>query len=68
MPSTVIRSHSYDAASKTLFIIFTSGEPYAYLGVPAEVVEGLKTAPSRGRYFARHIRGRYPYRRLVAPA
>jgi hypothetical protein len=68
MPSQVIRQYSYDPVSKTLFITFTSGELYAYLDVPPQTVEELKTASSRGRYFAYKIRNRYRYRRLEAGA
>jgi hypothetical protein len=64
MPSSVIRTYSYDAATNTLFITFTSGELYAYLDVPPQIPEGMRRAISKGRYFSRHIRDRYRYRRM----
>jgi len=64
MPSQVIHASSYDKWSRTLFITFTSGELYAYLEVEPDVVEALRSAGSRGRYFAYNIRNRYPFQRL----
>jgi hypothetical protein len=64
MPSQVIRDFSYDEDTQTLFITFTSGELYAYLQVPAVVVERLRAAGSRGRFFAYNIRDRYAYRKM----
>ncbi len=66
MPSQVIQAYSYDEETATLFITFTSGELYAYLAVPPEVVERLRAAGSRGRFFAYNIRNRYDYRKLEA--
>jgi hypothetical protein len=64
MPSSVIRTYSYDAATNTLFVTFTSGELYACLDVPPQVPEGMRRVISKGRYFSRHIRDRYQYRRM----
>ncbi|HZV58457.1 MAG TPA: KTSC domain-containing protein [Sphingobium sp.] len=63
MPSSVIRAYSYDAAESRLIIEFTSGETYSYFKVPEAVVAGLHQAMSKGRYFQRHIRDRFDYRR-----
>jgi KTSC domain len=43
---------------------FRSGSLYRYHGVPEGVFEALLAAPSRGRFFSRRIRGRYPAERL----
>lgn len=64
MPSSVIRRFSYDDRTSTLFVTFVSGELYAYLGVPPEASEGMRWAVSKGRYFSRHIRDRYLFRRM----
>ncbi len=40
MPSSVIRQFSYDEAGRRLTITFTSGDVYAYLGVPPENENG----------------------------
>lgn len=38
------------------------GRPYIFAGVPSEVWEGLKEAPSLGSYYNAAIRDRYPLR------
>jgi hypothetical protein len=40
---------------------FFSRAIYRYFGVAAAVHEGLLGAPSKGSYFNRVIRGRFPY-------
>lgn len=64
MPSSVIRSFSYDEAARRLRITFVNGDVYEYDDVPPAVVEEFRAAPSRGRFFGPHIRDRYPYRRV----
>ena len=57
----------YDAFTGTLLLWFAgSVDPYAYEGVPADVWAGLQRAPSKGAYFARHIRAQYPGRKAAA--
>jgi hypothetical protein len=64
MPSEVIRQFSYDPAAKTLQVTFTSGEVYVYEGFPPEAADAFRRAFSKGRWFAREIRPRYPGRRV----
>jgi len=64
MPSTVIRSHSYDAGSRQLFIEFTTSRLYVYFDVPESEVARFRAATSKGRYFNLHIRDRYRFREL----
>lgn len=59
--STSIASMGYARADKALEIEFRSGAVYRYSGVPEAVHTALLTAKSKGRYFARHIRGRYDF-------
>ena len=63
MPSTVIRAFDYDAGARELSIQFVTGRCYAYFGVPPEEVEALRRARSKGGYFNRRIRDRFPYKR-----
>ena len=63
MPSTVIRSHSYDAGSRQLFIEFTTSRLY-YFDVPESEVARFNAAFSKGRHFNLHIRDRYRFREL----
>jgi hypothetical protein len=63
--SSAIREIDYAPSEQRLRVRFISGAAYDYEGVPATVGEGFLAADSKGRYFARRIRDRYPYRRIV---
>lgn len=64
MPSSVIRDYVYDPATAALDVTFVTGRRYRYSGVPGAVVAGLERAASKGGYFNRRIRDRFPYVRL----
>jgi KTSC domain-containing protein len=68
MPSTVIRSYSYDAASEALSVVFQSGRRYTCEAVPAETFQAMKAAFSKGEFFSTHLRGRFRIARNSAPA
>jgi hypothetical protein len=59
--STTLRALSYDNGRGLLQLEFRTRAIYHYYGVPAAVYEGLLDAPSKGSYFNRIIRGRFPY-------
>jgi hypothetical protein len=62
MPSTSIRQTRYDRDTRTLSVWFVaSGHRYDYRGVPPETYDAFRSAFSKGRFFNRHIRDRYPY-------
>ncbi len=63
--SSVIRRFDYDASRRRLRVTFISGDIYDYDAVPPEVAEGLRAAPSKGRYFGPNIRDSYVYRRIA---
>jgi lysyl-tRNA synthetase class 2 len=65
MPSTARRDATYRAPERELEIVFTSGRHYVYRDVPPRVAEGLRAAPSKGRYFNAHIRDRYGFTELA---
>jgi hypothetical protein len=50
---------SYDSDTNTLVLRLQNGSEYSMEGVPADTVEGLKTAASPGSFFARNIKGRF---------
>jgi KTSC domain-containing protein len=64
MPSAVIRSFHYEPSLRELRIEFQSGRKYLYRDVPAETVDAMKRASSRGEFFNMHIRGQFNYVRL----
>jgi len=61
MPSTVIRSYRYDAETTELVINFQGGRSYTYQDVPRGIAAALGSAPAKGIYFNRHIRGKFAF-------
>jgi hypothetical protein len=61
--STTLVSIAYDSVSAVLRLEFRSRAVYCYFGVPPEFCQSLMAAESKGSYFNRNIRGRFPYRR-----
>src|ERR1019366_3441669 len=59
--STSLATVAYDDAWELLQLEFCSRAVYQYFGVPAAVHAALLRAPSKGSYFNRVIRGRFPY-------
>jgi len=55
--STAISGGTYDDETETLTLDFVSGGSYDFEGVPKAVVEGLKAAPSAGKYYHQVIKG-----------
>jgi hypothetical protein len=59
--SANLQSFDYDPEWEELTVTFRSGGVYRYDDVPEDVVDELKFAESRGRYFWRYIRQQYPF-------
>lgn len=64
--STTFTGLAYDMAHGLLYLEFRDQAIYRYSDVPAYVYRELLTAESKGLYFNRAIRGRYPHVRLPA--
>lgn len=62
--STAIHEIDYDPERAKLRVRFVSGEQYVYVGVPGEVHRSFVEADSKGRFFQREIRDRYPFNRI----
>ena len=62
--SSNIRSVGYEPETRILEVEFHGGRSYQYSGVPEGVYRGLMLADSKGSYFHKHIRERYPTRLL----
>jgi len=60
--STTLMKVSYDEARELLQLEFCSRAVYQYFSVPAAVHQSLLDASSKGRYFNRAIRSRFPFR------
>jgi hypothetical protein len=61
--STTLATVTYDPSGQLLRLEFRSRAVYCYFGVPPMVYHGLMAAPSKGAYFNRNIRSRFPYHR-----
>jgi hypothetical protein len=59
--STTLATVGYDESRELLQLEFRSRAIYHYFGVAAVVPPSLLQAPSKGSYFNRSIRGRFPY-------
>lgn len=61
--STMLAVITYYATDQRLRLEFRTGAAYFYFGVPPAVHQDLLATPSKGTYFNRNIRGRFPYHR-----
>ncbi|CBA32333.1 KTSC domain-containing protein [Cronobacter turicensis] len=62
--SRSLASVGYDWDSRVLEIAFHNGAVYHYLNVPEQVYLALGNALSKGRYFRKAIKDRFPYQRV----
>lgn len=60
--SSNITAVGYDEPTRELVVEFDSGGRYSYAGVPADVHQSFLAAPSPGKFFYGHIKGRYSYK------
>ena len=64
MPSTAISQLFYDTLTRDLRVTFVTGRRYIYAGVPVQVFDAFRSAPSRGLFFNREIRDNYACREI----
>lgn len=62
--STAIREIDYSPEHGKLFVTFHDGDEYVYVGVPERISAAFHRSRSKGRFFHRIIRDRYPYNRV----
>jgi hypothetical protein len=62
LSSSMIKRVCYDEEESSLSIWFRESGRYVYSDVPRAIYEGLRKAPSAGRYFNDRIKRRYPCR------
>ena len=60
LSSSAIERVAYDEEESALSIWFRETGRYIYSEVPRGIYDGLKTAPSPGRYFNECIKRRFP--------
>lgn len=59
--SKALAAAEYETDRGTLRVTFRDQRTYEYVGVPAQLYEALVNASSKGAYFNRAIRGRFPH-------
>lgn len=57
--SSNIVAYAYDEAAQTLSIEFPTGVRYDYHEVDKGLIERFRDAPSKGSFFAEHIRNKF---------
>lgn len=62
--SSNISGFDYIKDRQVLIVEFTNGGRYNYFDVPEIVFERMKAAPSKGKFLAQNIKGKYRYSRV----
>lgn len=57
--SAFFKEIAYDKENGLLKVSFKTGATYTYQNVPSSIWQGLKIAPSKGKYYASNIRGKF---------
>jgi len=65
MPSTVIKSHSYNPDDEVLTISFVTGKVYRYYKVTENQYHEFKKAFSKGTYFNKYIKPCHSFKELT---
>lgn len=59
MPSSVVASINYNPLKQILYVVFVSGDVYAYKDVPEKVYKDFKASISKGTFLNRKIKKYY---------
>lgn len=62
--SSSVASVGFDEALSAMDVEFSGGAVYRYFAVPAAVHAALMHASSKGAFFNRHVRAKYPFARV----
>jgi hypothetical protein len=54
----------FEPLTLTLRITFVSGMVYDYLSVPQSVYDAMKSSGSKGIYFNRHVKNKFPFLKI----
>jgi hypothetical protein len=63
--STTLAGVAYDSPNEVLRLQFRNRAIYCYFGVSPEIWHQLIAAESKGAFFNRNIRNRFPFQRLA---
>lgn len=62
--SSMMDNIAYDDATQQLAVTFKNGSLYHYYDVEPSIADGLALTSSKGRFFIRHIRPWYKFKRI----
>lgn len=62
--SSHINSIDHDPKTNTLKVTFSNGSEYHYHGVDSNEFNKLHGAKSHGEHFIKHIKGKYPTKKI----
>ena len=65
--SACITAIAFSIDENVLQLEFRNGLAYEYFGVPAALYRDLLSAPSKGAFVTRFIRGHFRFRRIEPP-
>ena len=61
--SSNLVSIGYDAKERTLEVEFNGKSVYQYFDVPLNIYKDLMDSDSKGKFFAKFVKGAYDYKR-----
>ena len=61
--SSNILRFRYDTDRQVLTVVFKDDSTYDYFDVPEGVFDAMRAAPSKGKFLAAQVKGRYRYER-----
>lgn len=62
--SSAIFEVAYYPSVERLIVLFKNGKEYEYLNVPAHVMNGLREAPSKGKFLNKYVLAFYRFKKL----
>jgi hypothetical protein len=65
--SSNLKGIEYDKDISVLTVFFINGAVYGYSTVPESVYLEFRDAPSAGKYYAAHVKGKYPSHQIAWP-
>jgi hypothetical protein len=68
LESGALTACAYEPREQALYLRFVSGEVYRYLFFLPGQYEAFLAAESKGKYFAQHIRDKFPWEHLSRDA
>lgn len=61
--SSAISEVSYYPNVERLFVLFKNGREYEYFKVPPHVMNGLREAPSKGKFLNKYVLAEYRFKK-----